>query len=241
MHMRSNNSEFQKTASAYIAEIVENRQWTLELANFPHLVVQLESKIQLENDTIASATQELQNLEIQSKSLDNEINSLSEQIDRQKNKQLEVKKNEEYQALENEIANLLRLQSEKEDEQIGILVKIDEARETAKIATEKISVKVKLLENDKIQLLERGEELKIELKTLEKEVEDSRAEVEPTLLSGYDRTKKVVSRPPYIAPLEDQKCSGCNLRVSNDVVSSALVEQKLTHCDQCGRIVYSER
>jgi predicted nucleic acid-binding Zn-ribbon protein len=213
----------------------------LELANFPDLVTQLESKIQLENDTIATATQELQNLEIQSKSLENEINSLSEQIDRQKNKQLTVKKNEEYLALESEIANLLRLQSEQEDEQIGILVKIDEARETEKIAKEKISVKVKLLENDKLQLLDRGEELKIELKTLEKEVEDSRAEVEPPLLSGYDRTKKVVSRPPYIAPLEDQKCSGCNLRVSNDVVSSALVEQKLTHCDQCGRIVYSER
>jgi predicted nucleic acid-binding Zn-ribbon protein len=201
----------------------------LELANFPDLVAQLESKIQLENDTIATATQELQNLEIQSKSLENEINSLSEQIDRQKNKQLTVKKNEEYQALESEIANLLRLQSEQEDEQIGILVEIDEARETEKIAKEKISVKVKLLENDKLQLLDRGEELKIELKTLEKEVEDSRAEVEPPLLSGYDRTKKVVSRPPYIAPLEDQKCSGCNLRVSNDVVSSALVEQKLTH------------
>ena len=238
--MRSNNSDFKKLLLLHSRDR-RKQAMDLELANFPDLVAQLESKIQLENDTIATATQELQNLEIQSKSLENEINSLSEQIDRQKNKQLTVKKNEEYQALESEIANLLRLQSEQEDEQIGILVKIDEARETEKIATEKISVKVKLLENDKLQLLDRGEELKIELKTLEKEVEDSRAEVEPPLLSGYDRTKKVVSRPPYIAPLEDQKCSGCNLRVSNDVVSSALVEQKLTHCDQCGRIVYSER
>lgn len=238
--MLSNNSDFKKLLLLHSRDR-RKQAMDLELANFPHLVAQLESKIQLENDTIASATQELQNLEIQSKSLDNEINSLSEQVDRQKNKQLEVKKNEEYQALENEISNLLRLQSEKEDEQIGILVKIDEARETAKIATEKISAKVILLENDKVQLLDRCEKLKIELKKLAKEVEESRAEVEPPLLSGYDRTKKVVSRPPYIAPLEDQKCSGCNLRVSNDVVSSALVEQKLTHCDQCGRIVYSER
>ena len=61
------------------------------------------------------------------------------------------------------------------------------------------------------------------------------------MLTSYDRVKKVVSKPPYIAPLNDQKCSGCNLRVSNDVVSSVLVEQKLTQCDQCGRIVYIER
>ena len=81
----------------------------------------------------------LENLEIESNSLENEINSLSEQIVRQKNKQLEVKKNEEYQALENEIAGLIDQQSLKEDEHIEILLKLDDAKETSKIAESKIS------------------------------------------------------------------------------------------------------
>ena len=62
-------------------------------------------------------------------SLESEILSISEQINRQKNRQLEVKKNEEYQALENEIISLKTKESEKEDEQIEVLVKIDDARE----------------------------------------------------------------------------------------------------------------
>ena len=61
------------------------------------------------------------------------------------------------------------------------------------------------------------------------------------ILREYERVKKVVRRPPYVVPVEDQKCSGCNLRVSNDIVSSILVEEKLTACDQCGRVVYIER
>jgi predicted nucleic acid-binding Zn-ribbon protein len=212
-----------------------------ELGNIPNLILKMESKIKLEQDTIEAATQDLRSLETRNSTLEKEIDSITDQITRLKNKQLEVKKNEEYQALENEIGNLLNLQSEKEDLQIEILVKIDGAKETAEIAKTKIAQRVELLEVEKQGLIHRKDELGSEIQKLSSELEDSRSEAEEILIKGYDRTKKMVSRPPYIAPLEDQKCSGCNLRVSNEVVSSVLVEQKLTHCDQCGRIVYCER
>jgi len=83
--------------------------------------------------------------------------------------------------------------------------------------------------------------VKTEIVDLEKEIEETRESIDTDMLRTYDRVKKVVSKPPFLAPLNDQKCSGCNLRVSNDVISTALVEQKLTQCDQCGRIVYVER
>ena len=170
-----------------------------------------------------------------------EINSITDHISRQKNKQLQVKKNEEYQALENEIVNLVQQLSQKEDQQIETLLKIDGAKETTEIAQNKISARVEDLEVEKEELFKRIELLKFDIQKLESEIVESRLEVEDILLEGYERTKKVVARPPFIAPLEDQKCSGCNLRVSNDISSSVLVEQKLTHCDQCGRIVYFER
>ena len=164
-----------------------------------------------------------------------------QKIIRQKNKQLEVKKNEEYQALENEIATLASRINEKEDEQIEVLIKIDDARNTAKIAEEKITLRVADLEKQRIELDERENELKQSIAELTREISESRQEVELQMLEVYDRTKKILTKPPYIAPIEDQKCSGCNLRVSNDVISSVLVEQKLTQCDQCGRIVYVDR
>jgi len=238
--MLSNNTDFKKLLLVHSRDR-RSHLMGQELNNIPSLIIKMESKIKLEKDTIAAATQDLRSLEAQNSSIEKEINSITDQISRNKNKQLEVKKNEEYQALEKEITNLLEQQSSKEDMQIEVLVKIDGAKETAEIAKSKITEKVESLEIEKLGLIKRQEELQIETEQLAKELEDARSDTEEILLKGYDRTKKVVSRPPYIAPLEEQKCTGCNLRVSNDIVSSVLVDQKLTHCDQCGRIVYCER
>lgn len=238
--MLSNNSDFKKLLLVHSRDR-RSHLMGQELNNIPSLIIKMESKIKLEKDTIAAATQDLRSLEAQNSSIEKEINSITDQISRNKNKQLEVKKNEEYQALEKEITNLLEQQSSKEDMQIEVLVKIDGAKETAEIAKSKITEKVESLEIEKLGLIKRQEELEIETEQLATELEDARSDTEEILLKGYDRTKKVVSRPPYIAPLEEQKCTGCNLRVSNDIVSSVLVDQKLTHCDQCGRIVYCER
>ena len=212
-----------------------------ELNNLPFILESAEKKIKIEKESIELAIQEWKELEARNNILEKDILLISEKISKNKVKQLEVKKNEEYTALQNEISNLLDQQSLKEDEQIEILLKIDDAQETASIAQEKISLKDKDLEKNRDSLLERTNSVKIEIKQLEKEILEARARVSEEMLTSYDRVKKVVSKPPYIAPLNDQKCSGCNLRVSNDVVSSVLVEQKLTQCDQCGRIVYIER
>ena len=238
--MLSNNPEF-KTLLLLHSRDRREKSLTKELANLPGILNDLERKIVVEKESIAIATQELKGMETLNNSLETEIASIGEQVARQKNKQLEVKKNEEYQALENEIASLLTTQSEKEDEQIAVLLQIDDARETARIAEEKISLRVVDLEKQRSELLEREKELKQDIQAIAVEISASRSEVETPMLEVYDRTKKILTTPPYVAPIQDQKCSGCNLRVSNDVISSVLVEQKITQCDQCGRIVYVER
>jgi predicted nucleic acid-binding Zn-ribbon protein len=201
----------------------------------------MDKKILTENESIELAVSEWKQLESNNNSLEKEIIEIGEKIAKSKVRQLSVKKNEEYQALENEISTLTLLQSQKEDEQIEILVNIDDAKATAEIAQDKIALKVKDLERQKQGLEDRVAQVKIELLDLQKEIETARNQVDAEMLKTYERVKKVVARAPYLAPLKDQKCSGCNLRVSNDVISTALVEQKLTQCDQCGRIVYIER
>ena len=238
--MLSTDSEFKKLLLLHSRDRREKKMLD-ELKNVQLEISRTEEKILIEKKSKEMAMDEWKSLEAKNNSLESELLSINEQINRQKNKQLEVKKNEEYQALESEISSLKSKESEKEDEQIEILVKIDDARETARIAENKISQRVVQLDLQKKGLVERESEIKEELSTLKEEIEASRSEIDLKLQRVYDRVKKVVSRPPYVAPLSDQTCTGCNLRVSNDVVSSALVEQKLTQCDQCGRIVYVER
>ena len=238
--MLSNNPEFQELLLLHGRD---RRYGKLEeeLKLLPDDIKRMEKKILTENESIDLAVSEWKQLESQNNSLEKEIIEIGEKISKSKVRQLGVKKNEEYQALENEISSLTLLQSQKEDEQIEVLVNIDDAKATAEIALDKIVSKVKDLERQKQGFEDRIAQVKTELQDLHKEIETARSEVEAEMLKTYDRVKKVVARAPYLAPLKDQKCSGCNLRVSNDVISTALVEQKLTQCDQCGRIVYVER
>ena len=238
--MLSNNPEFQELLLLHGRD---RRYGKLEeeLKLLPDDIKRMEKKISTENQSIDLAVSEWKQLESQNNSLEKEIIEIGEKISKSKVRQLGVKKNEEYQALENEISSLTLLQSQKEDEQIEVLVNIDDAKATAEIAQDKIVSKVKDLERQKQGFEDRIAQVKTELQDLHKEIETARTQVEAEMLKTYDRVKKVVARAPYLAPLKDQKCSGCNLRVSNDVISTALVEQKLTQCDQCGRIVYVER
>ncbi|OUW39152.1 MAG: hypothetical protein CBD35_03180 [Verrucomicrobia bacterium TMED175] len=238
--MLSNNPEFQELLLLHGRD---RRYGKLEeeLKLLPDDIKRMEKKISTENESIDLAVSEWKQLESQNNSLEKEIIEIGEKISKSKVRQLGVKKNEEYQALENEISSLTLLQSQKEDEQIEVLVNIDDAKATAEIAQDKIVSKVKDLERQKQGFEDRIAQVKTELQDLLKEIETARTQVEAEMLKTYDRVKKVVARAPYLAPLKDQKCSGCNLRVSNDVISTALVEQKLTQCDQCGRIVYVER
>ena len=238
--MLSNNPEFQELLLLHGRD---RRYGKLEeeLKLLPDDIKRMEKKILTENESIDLAVSEWKQLESQNNSLEKEIIEIGEKISKSKVRQLGVKKNEEYQALENEISSLTLLQSQKEDEQIEVLVNIDDAKATAEIAQDKIVSKVKDLERQKQGFEDRIAQVKTELQDLHKEIETARTQVDAEMLKTYDRVKKVVARAPYLAPLKDQKCSGCNLRVSNDVISTALVEQKLTQCDQCGRIVYVER
>ena len=238
--MLSNNSDFKELLLLHGRD---RRHGKLEeeLNLLPEDIQRIEKKILTEKESIDIAVSEWKELESKNNALEKEILEIGDKITKNKLRQLEVKKNEEYQALETEISSLSDLQANKEDEQIEVLVNIDDAQATALIAQDKIAKKVKELELQKVNFEERVLKIKSEIVDLEREIEEARKSVEVEMLRTYDRVKKVVSRPPFLASLKDQKCSGCNLRVSNDVISTALVEQKLTQCDQCGRIVYVER
>ena len=201
----------------------------------------VQDKMEVEKESISATQAELKELETRGSFLGNEIASIETKIGQQKTKQLEVKKNEEYQALQNEIDSLAESLSRHEDEQLEILLKVDDARKTNELAQGKHAERVVDLEKQLSEIDDRGKLLEEEIQQLEEEIKAAQEEMDPIFLREYERIKKVVRRPPYVVPVEDQKCSGCNLRVSNDVVSSILVEEKLTFCDQCGRIVYVER
>ena len=212
-----------------------------ELAQLPEARSKVQSKIEIENQTIELTQQSIRELEAQSKKIDGDIAEIEGRVTRYKTQQLEVKKQAEYKALETEIGSLTESISSLEDEQLMLLEKIDGESASLESGRGLLEDKVVRLEKQLQTLDERESFLKNEIDELGSSFQESLDQIPSELLGVYQKVKRIAKRPPWVVPVEDQLCGGCNLRVSNDVVARALVEGQISNCDQCGRIVYFDR
>jgi len=210
-----------------------------ELARIPEERSALEAYITAEEANIESASHALKEKEVERSELDTEVTAKEDAVSRFKTQQLEVKKNDEYRALTHQIEQSEQEIAELEERVIGLMIEIDETRET--FEADKAVIEARIVEQKKQIALhgEREDNLKASVDEAKAALEATRAVADENYLGHYDRVKKLSKRPPYVVRIESHKCVGCHLRVSNEVSSAALVAGEPHFCDQCARMVYA--
>lgn len=209
-----------------------------ELDRIPQQRMKIEAAIAEERAAIESARTDLNEKEIARKDLDAQVQNKESDVAKFKTQQLEVKKNEEYRALTTQIEQAKTDISVLEEAEITLMYSIDEAREAFEASKGKIEQRIVEQEKAIEQLEERLAELNGAIEGSKQAYQDSRTGVEEVFLEDYDRVKTQVKRVPYIVPIEGQNCTGCHLRVSNEVFSHASNAEGVVICDQCPRMVY---
>ena len=96
---------------------------------------------------------------------------------------------------------------------------------------EKRQAEVRVLEQKKCHL-EAG------ANSIEQQLMEARLQLDAESIEHYDRVKKLSRRAPYIVPLQAHVCSGCHLRVSNEVSNAVAKGEYPVFCDQCARMLY---
>ncbi|MFP4156030.1 MAG: zinc ribbon domain-containing protein [Opitutales bacterium] len=224
--------------------ILQNRDVALqeiekELKRVPLERSKLEKQIEAEQGEIETAAQALKQKEVERSELDQQVKTKEAEIARFKNQQLEVKKNDEYRALTQQIeqseADIGRL----EESEITLMLEIDEAKEAYEAEKKTIEARIEDQRRRIAQLAEKEKNLKDSIEAARSALAQSREGIEETYIENYGRVKKLVKRPPYIVPIEDHKCGGCHLRVSNEVSRGAMDAGEPHFCDQCARMVYA--
>jgi predicted nucleic acid-binding Zn-ribbon protein len=210
----------------------------LDLSRLPKERAAYQSKIESERASIEDARQALAALEVSRKELDSQSKSLEAEIQRFRNQQLEVKKNEEYRALTAQIEQAEATISDLEEKEIELMFEIDAAKEA--FEKEKLQIEGRIGEQEKLisLLTEKEQTLSQSLETARQEYASARTDVDAEYLDQYDRVRKLVKRAPYLAAIVSQKCGGCHLRVSNEVSHAAGSGGEPHFCDQCARMVY---
>ena len=209
-----------------------------EIDQIPQKRTSLENQIQKETEAIELAKADLNAKELEKNDLDLKVKAKEADIQRFKNQQLEVKKNEEYRALTLQIEQAETDVSSFEEREIELMYAIDSAREAFEQSKIVIQARIEEQNQQIIQLEQRLIQLKKEADLAQSDYENSRVSLDADSLESYDSARKQTKRAPYIVAIRQNTCEGCHLKVSSEVFSSANSSEELAFCDQCSRIVF---
>lgn len=208
-----------------------------QLQGVPNEVAAVESRIAAEKAAIDAAKAEWRGLESQKKLLEVEIKSTEEKAAKYRTQQSQVKKNDEYQALTHEIETAQAAIDALEEQEIGILLLIDEAKQRFEVAETELKQNITGHEGRIRTLREREKQLQIDLQEAQAAVAAARPEVPEPQLRIYDRLA-VKPGHPVCVTVNGGKCGGCHLKVPTHIEVMARSGPEIATCDQCGRIVY---
>jgi len=233
-----------RMASVSIVKLLElqerdSRRLTIEqqLKNLPREVAAVEARIAAERAAIEAAKAEWHGLESKKKLLEVDIKSAEEKVAKYKTQQMQVRKNDEYQALTHEIATTQEAIGTLEEQEIGVMLTIDEAKKRFLAAEAELKQNITGHETRIRTLREREKQLQGDFKAAQEAVAATRPEVPEAQLRIYDR---VAVKPghPVCVPVKGGKCGGCHLKVPTHIEVMAKSGAEIATCDQCGRIVY---
>jgi len=148
-----------------------------------------------------------------------------------------IKKNEEYQALLHEIEMLKKQVALKEERVIFIMVELDNAKERLVEDKQRINAEQKEIEAQSTLIDQELHEAAQERQQLETQRQPLLGQVEPGLLSRYQRIRASKKTGPAVVPLNGEVCSGCHMHVPPQIVNEVLAG-KLHGCAHCGRLLY---
>ena len=184
------------------------------------------------------AKQHVMQIETRRKQLELDVETKKGQIEKYGHQQFQTRKNDEYQALGKEIEHTQQVIGALEEQELGVMYQIDEAKKRYAVAEATLKGNISKHEAKLATLKQRDANLAAELVTAQAAAVASREGVPEISLRVYERVAK--RNWPVVVPLRGGKCGGCHLKVSSEAESGSRSADplKLGVCDQCGRILY---
>ncbi|NLT72324.1 MAG: hypothetical protein GXX91_16745 [Verrucomicrobiaceae bacterium] len=208
-----------------------------ELAGIPLEEADIKEKLVEDQRAVEAAKLEMQQTEVAIKNLEIDVATRRDSIAKLKMQQFETRKNEEFRRMGTEIERYDAEIVELEDREIELMEKADLQRKALEIAREK-------WKENEISVKEELEDLTALTAKLQSdraaEVADHQKHaeaVEEEVLDNYKRLFQSKNGMAVVG-LVDEVCQGCHMKVVKSTVVEVKGENRLAHCENCGRILY---
>ncbi len=198
----------------------------------------IESRLQAHRESLKASQELILKHTATLKNLEVEIDGKKDLIKKYRDQQLQAKKNEEYRALEHEIANVQKHIRAYEDKEIVEMERMEALQKTQGEHQQDFQAEEK-------QVLAEFKILEQRVGNIEKELELMRAErneiatgVDAAWLARYDRILQKTGNFAMV-PVEKSCCGGCHMTLPPSVVHDARRGAAITTCNYCGRMLYA--
>jgi predicted nucleic acid-binding Zn-ribbon protein len=208
-----------------------------EIAALPKHVKEIEAKLADAKAKVETVQAAMKADETARRKHEGDIRDQQQKISKYRDQSLNVKTNQEYKALMEEIKFAEEKVAASEDKILEIMIVTDARKEGLKQA--EAELKADTAENDKEKesaRLRTAEDEK-ELAGLTEQRKQLRSGISEDVLRHYDRVLKLRGSG-LAAVYEDQYCSGCRVMLRPQVFQDVMSNAQFVTCDFCNRIMY---
>lgn len=207
------------------------------LAGVPKTVAARQAQVARKNEGLEKAKKDLQQVKVSKAGKESQRKSLLSKIDDYSSKLLNVKKNEEYKAIQNEIA-LVKSQVNKVDDEI---IEFELDLEERDVKLKELDADLKKAQADLAAYQKQAADAKpadeTKLAELSASLVAAEAVIHPELIEKYQRVIRQRGADA-LAEVEEGACMGCNMAVTSQMLNDLINCDTLVFCRSCGRVLY---
>lgn len=215
---------------------IRNLKTRLEL--IPREIKDIKKELQQSEDDLKNKKKLSQKSELDIKQIDSEKDKINSEIQRLESQSVNIKKNNEYKALLNEIDHNKEKISDLETKEINIYDKLDQAKDDFR----KIEKEFKAAKSRGFQDIKELEELQSDVeKELESENQirerNKKNISDQSIISTYERLLKRGKGTPFVKVDSSGICGNCHLQITPQTVNESQKGQ-IVLCDNCSHLIY---
>jgi predicted nucleic acid-binding Zn-ribbon protein len=214
----------------------EIHRLTDEIATLPRRVAAVEAKLATAKTQIEHEKGKIKQNDAAKRGFESEIQSLQQKISKYREQSLDVKTNEQYKALLQEIEFAEKQIHDYEEKILVAMVEAETHDKSLKAAEADFKTQSALIEKEKAEVRARSEEDEKALVGWQAQRGELRKEISADTLAHYDRILPV--RKTALAEAISQKCIACNVVLRPQKYDEIRSNTQIITCDSCSRILF---
>ena len=207
-----------------------------EIAALPRRVAGIEAKLADARAVVEKAKAAVKANESGRRKLEGEIQAQQQKISKYRDQSLEVKTNEQYKALLQEINFAEGEIRSCEDKILEFMLDSETQEKAIRGAEAELKARTAEVEKEQAEARARTAEDERQLAEWTAKRQALRAGIGDAALSHYDRVLKL--RHTALAEVREQQCTACHVLLRPQKYVEVCANEQVLTCDSCGRILY---